>query len=359
MILEYLFVESKDSNDFNWIDHKKVALKIDNIEDSDLWIATFSMPGRNLGSASMLSDVNKYILSHFECTTLANEAAQYFNESLFPHINEFERDLRKLLYLTSNIADKVEGTENIKELEKMDLGAIFELIFADERYIKDARVAVNDRTWQFTKRELIESLSNIDENPLWNRILDYNMAPTLCSKFVLIKNYRNDVMHAHNIDFDDYKRAKTLFKSVNKELSEAIKNTLKIKTRPDISAHNNLNVSLNSILREAINSAKFLPAFSVSEVTEQLNEIAKSTDSSPTLAIAEQLSEIAKSVKSSPTPAIVEQLNKIAKSVEFSPKPAIVEQLNEIAKSVKSSPKPAIVEQLNERVRSASKLSKE
>lgn len=70
-----------------------------------------------------------------------NESAAYFNKSLYPYFNEFERKLRKLLYLKSALQHDATASQNIKELESKDLGTIFELLFTDTQFIKDVKKA--------------------------------------------------------------------------------------------------------------------------------------------------------------------------------------------------------------------------
>lgn len=96
---EYLFVEDTHKAEVESYKPENVRCSIQNIEDSSCWIAVYEASGENLPSAKILSKTNDYIMSKFNPTILTNESAAYFNKSLYPYFNEFERKLRKLLYL--------------------------------------------------------------------------------------------------------------------------------------------------------------------------------------------------------------------------------------------------------------------
>ena len=55
---------------------------------------------------------------------------------------------------------------------------------------------------------MLESLQKIDENTLWGDLFGKNSICDLPSRFLNVKNYRNDIMHAHNLNYDKYKKSK-------------------------------------------------------------------------------------------------------------------------------------------------------
>ncbi len=320
MILEYLFSNTEKSKELTEYIPEKVFLEIRNIENSGLSIAVFSTSGENEESAKTLSIVDEYVINNFNCIPLTNEAAHYFNKSLFPHINEFERKLRKLLYLLSKLSDKTDGTENIKELELMDLGTIFELMFSDIHFIKKVKETANNKSWQFTKRELIQGLSEIEENPLWNRILGSNITPVLCDKFPLIKSYRNDVMHARNINAEKFKDAKKLFILVNNELSEAINSQLRIESKTIESEKS--ETSFNKMIKEAIDVKKAFTSYP--SVIKQYKELQEFSGFSAAMA------QYKESLESSGLSAVMAQYKE---SLESSGLSAVIAQYKESLES--------------------------
>ena len=82
------------------------------------------------------------IVENFAPTVLINESLAYFNRKLFPYINEFERKLRKFLYLKSAIYTGEKRIENIRDLESKDLGEIFVLLFTDAEFVKASKTKV-------------------------------------------------------------------------------------------------------------------------------------------------------------------------------------------------------------------------
>lgn len=222
MIQEYLFVDDRQRSEVEKYRPDKVSVDISNIENSACWVVSYSLPGENRESAKSLSIVNTYIVEHFNPIVLANESSAYFNRILYPFINEFERKLRKLLYLKSAVYQGDRQTDNIKDLEKKTLGAIFELLFTDIEFIKNAKAKINDKNWHFAKNELILVLQGIGEDTLWDRLFGKDGDTLLRDNFLTVKNYRNDVMHARNIDYETFEKAKKLFDVINEQLDKEI-----------------------------------------------------------------------------------------------------------------------------------------
>lgn len=168
---------------------------------------------------------------------------------MFPHINEFERKLRKLLYLKSAIYHGEKKIDNIRDLEAKDLGVIFELLFTDAEFVKAVRTKVNEKTWQFTKKEIVAAIQKIAEDTVWNNLLGAESVTLLSENFLAVKDYRNDVMHAHNIDTETFREAKKLFASINEQLDAEIGLIIKkAEEAPEETADSAFNEALNTAL---------------------------------------------------------------------------------------------------------------
>lgn len=224
---EYLFVEDTHKAEVEAYKPENVRCSIQNIEDSSCWIAVYEASGENLPSAKILSKTNDYIMSKFNPTILTNESAAYFNKSLYPYFNEFERKLRKLLYLKSALQHDATASQNIKELESKDLGSIFELLFTDTQFIKDVKKSINEKSWQFTRDEIINTINQLSENTLWDSLIGHETISVLRSDFIRVKNYRNDVMHAHNMDAASYTSALGVIKKINDQLDDELNKLVK------------------------------------------------------------------------------------------------------------------------------------
>ena len=249
MIQEYLFIDDTHRKAVEKYVPDKAIREIHDIDNSICWIVTYSLSKENEDSAKALSQINKYVVDHFKPTVLTNESSAYYNRKLYPHINEFERKLRKLLYLKSAIYHGEKKIDNIRDLEAKDLGVIFELLFTDAEFVKSVRTKVNEKTWQFTKKEIIAVLQDIAEDTVWNHLLGAEAVTSLSENFLTVKNYRNDVMHAHNIDTETYREAKKLFADINGQLDAEIGLIIKkAEQSPEETADSTFNEALNTAL---------------------------------------------------------------------------------------------------------------
>lgn len=149
---------------------------------------------------------------------LSNGCSAYYNKALYPHFNEFERKLRKLLYLKSALSRDAKDSVLIKNLESKDFGEIFTLLFSDAQFVKDTRNLLNKKTWQFTKDEIIVAIQKIIESTVWDNLIGKDTVPLLRSDFVRVKTYRNDIMHAHSMEASEFVDATRLIKAINKQL---------------------------------------------------------------------------------------------------------------------------------------------
>ena len=118
MVQEYLFIEKDYKTKIKENIPENVEIKIFDIENSSCWIAVFSLDGENEKNAHTLSKANDYVIRNYNPTILSNGCSAYYNKSLFPHYNAFERNLRKLLYLKSALCENKKDAELIKDLEK-------------------------------------------------------------------------------------------------------------------------------------------------------------------------------------------------------------------------------------------------
>ena len=69
-----------------------------------------------------------------------------------------------------------------------------------------------------------------------------------CKRFGELRIYRNDVMHAHNINLTQYRSAKRLFQKVNEELDVAIGKMIGAKEENESVTPADFNSALSSAL---------------------------------------------------------------------------------------------------------------
>lgn len=251
MKLEYLIHKEKLSicnSKIDTVNKKKKMVKYNQkiIPNTELQYFCVEIIGDNKDNARILSDINDVILEDDEIIVVSNEASEYFNKTLFPLINAFERKLRKLLYLAT--ADNINYKDKIQMLEKKDLGTIFGILFVDEKFSQDILKWMNSNKHLMSKDEILKYIKNHDEEALWSKLFSKSDDDILKENYILVKTIRNDVMHAHNINYKTYSIAKKLFEQLNEQLDNEIDNCGITESRK-----NQFNITLSEKLKEQHN----------------------------------------------------------------------------------------------------------
>jgi hypothetical protein len=250
---EYLVTDISIIDRLKEISYEGVKKELLEISNQKVYVLSFVISGEKEESAKRLSDINTSICDEFHCTILNNGSSEYFNKALFPYINDFEGKLRKLLYITSSLAtdDKMKGLENIVDLESKDLGTIFDLIFTDFEFNKSIRSIFTKNTNQYSKDAYMETIQKINETTLWNSLIGDSI-PALSKSYVAVKDARNDVMHAHNMDYKKYLEIKKQFKEINIKIDEKISEFISPID------HNTKILDFNKNLSEAIYRSQYI-----------------------------------------------------------------------------------------------------
>jgi len=234
--LEYLFLDTsrkKELSKFSYsytISSEKngdktipATTSINEFENSDKWTLLIELSGENEISAKHLSIIDQRI-QEYNPIVLSNESSAYFNRKIYPLANEFERKLRKLLYLKSTLHTGEKPKKIIEKLEEKDFGEIYDLLFVDKDFYEKFKKVVNSR--QSSRLYYAKKLSEIPENTVWDVINGVNKDDFLKNNFLKIIDYRNDAMHAHNISYDNYKSQKKTFENAIKYLDGEIGNLI-------------------------------------------------------------------------------------------------------------------------------------
>lgn len=312
MIQEYLFTTDEHRAEVECFTvPSKVQKEITNIENSSCWTLCLSIDSESEEAAKLLDPLNTQIYERYKPIILSNECSAYFNKSLFPIVNEFERKLRKLLYLASALQGDNDAHKVIIDLESKDLGEIFVALFSDPNFVKCVKEKINQKTWQFTRDELFTLIEKLDENTLWDTLLGCDCAKTLRKQFGELRAYRNDVMHAHNINLAQYRSAKRLFQKINVELDDAIGKLIGAKEE-----------------NESITPADFN-----STLGSALSSIQSQIDTSGLYAASETLKNIV-SIQPVISPEVIKSLSEIGKFSmgEYTLKPELVETIANLGK---------------------------
>ena len=232
MRLEYLFLDtthkeelSKYSYSYSTNSKKKgnnhvyATTTINEFENSEKWTLLVELSGENEISAKHLSIVDQKV-QEYSPIILTNDSSAYFNKSIYPLANEFERKLRKLLYLKSTLHTGEKPKKIIEKLEEKDFGEIYDLLFVDKDFYEQFKRTVTSRASSglyYTKK-----LSEIPEKTVWDVINGVNNDDFLKQNFLDIIDYRNDAMHAHNISYEEYRQHKNTSKKAIEYLDSKI-----------------------------------------------------------------------------------------------------------------------------------------
>ena len=221
------------------------------------------------------------------------------------------------------LSEDKRDSETIKDLESKDLGAIFALLFADRQFNQDVRERVKKMTWQFTKSEILDILQGISENTLWDKLLGEKAVPELRSDFVKVKEFRNDVMHAHNMSASSFSEALKLIKKINEQLDAEIRKNIINK---DAAQDGQKGETLGAAIGNAINNA----IKKMNEVGQEAKLQEKVAMIETVVALSERYDIIAAYMeqhKVTLPPAILELQEKLQ---AFTPNLAITESANKI-----------------------------
>ena len=223
MIQEYLLLDIAEKNRVGNYKPDKVRVRIFSSNNNECWYVQFSSDGNNEEIAKGLSKVDTYIRSNFNVKVLDSECSAYFNQHLYPLVSRFEYKLRKLLYLISTINKDEKTDEVIENIESKDFGTIFSSLFIDANFMRSLKDEIKGRNLErFTKSEILDYLSSVEEHTLWDDQIGKDVVPTLREKYNEVRAARNSVMHSQIIGWDEYLKTKKLFRSINAELDKAL-----------------------------------------------------------------------------------------------------------------------------------------
>ena len=102
----------------------------------------------------------------------------------------FERGLRKVLYLASIKSKDEKALAVCKQIEQQEFAQIYQMLFSDTDYVVEARKIVNSKSPELSKHDIIKQLNGISESTLWDKLFNgqYSYIP---ENFLDIKDGRN------------------------------------------------------------------------------------------------------------------------------------------------------------------------
>lgn len=223
MIQEYLLQDENIKKNISDYKPEKASIKLYQVEKGKCWYAQISVNGSNEQAARALSDIDMYVQEHFAVTLLRSDCSAYFTNKLYPLLSSFERTLRKLLYIFSAINNDDESAKNINELEKKTIGQIFTMLFIDDAFVSSIKDSIKGANRDiFSKDDILKLISSVDEKTVWDSLMGDDIVPTLRKNFQEVRSIRNNVMHVHNINWNEYENSRKLLRKIIKEMDIAL-----------------------------------------------------------------------------------------------------------------------------------------
>ena len=114
-----------------------------------------------------------------------------------------------------NDNNKLERFKN--QIEDKTFDEIFKFLFIDESFNKNITEKIN--RGNLNKSELLKIISDIEEKPFWSKVFPKYNNCFLQNHYNELRNYRNDIMHAHNISWETSKKIIDIYSRANGELT--------------------------------------------------------------------------------------------------------------------------------------------
>ena len=217
MKLEFLYTDDSYKGKIHDIKLEDSVI-LSHTNKSGLFIFSYEVKGENKDSARILSNIKSQVeklIDKEKCFLLNDGASEYYNKQLYPLYNWFERELRQVIAMAA-VQDGKEKTKKLAhDLEGLDFGGIYKALFTSQDFWENFKNIKRDKP--LSKKDLINRINAFEEKILWDEMFtrDFSCLP---DNFDKIREFSNDVMHAHNISFEKFKEsylqaATTLFGS--------------------------------------------------------------------------------------------------------------------------------------------------
>ena len=248
MIIELLLDKEIKKSKFKSTDARFIR-SITKIDGTDNYILTITHRNESMQDIKDMLEIEKNIIKKLNdekitFTTLINEPSSFLVKKLYSLAQDFENKLRKFICIAlcdtndliqsaftsmkSEISKKIPTTPEFSNanltIEYSDLSNIFKFLFADKNLCKvlNEKKIIRDDNWLIHKQ-----LNERQNTTLWNSCFkDKYKYFHFDEYYETIYNYRNDVMHFHNISYDTYIKARKLFNRAIKELNETLKSNI-------------------------------------------------------------------------------------------------------------------------------------
>lgn len=197
---------------------------------NNLHFVSFTARSNELKTAIALADLRDDVLDEQNMRILEDGASAILGEDLFPLFSRFERSLREVLTIAQCAAQDAFDDSFVKKIEYSELKEYPNKLFLDYKF-KNKVTELNGNV-MLSKDELIENISSLDHDNMWNALFDADDMPSFRKNFNELRDRRNDVMHFHRIDTQTYQKTKALLEIIIDEIECCITKMQKDVTYP-------------------------------------------------------------------------------------------------------------------------------
>ncbi len=220
-------------------------------------IFSFVKNGDNEPTAKKLDEIKEIISQSLDSNNLfiiTDDVSSYFCQRLYPQMANFERGLRKVLYLASIKSQDEKAISVCKQIEEQEFAQMYQVLFSDTGYVTEARKIVNSKTPELSKHDIIKQLNDIVESTLWDKLFNaqYSYIP---ENFLEIKDGRNKIMHSRNISFEEYNIIKNHLDKSSRILKKIEFDVLEKETFNTYEMLNSIAEALKELGKVAVNAA--------------------------------------------------------------------------------------------------------
>lgn len=188
------------------------------VVQAGLNIFSFYKSGEKEETAKVLDRIKSSVLEALSSENLfiiTDGVSSYFCKRLYPEIANFERSLRKVLYIASLKSNDLDIIKKCKDIEELEFARIYQILFSDENYVKKAKIIVNSNSPAYSKQDILKQLNNISESSLWDKLFN-GQYEYISENFLDIKDGRNKVMHSRSISYAEFLTIKNILSKSNK-----------------------------------------------------------------------------------------------------------------------------------------------
>lgn len=234
----------------------------------------------------------------YHLTVAYDESSKYMAEKLYPYISKYERLLRYVIYLTfintlgnKWVSETLEHNKNIDFnankvediLEQFNLEHYEYFLFDEVHYynaeevLEEITEAINNDDFNKSRWKLI--LNKKRPYSLWDKYFSSKELDYVRDNHQYLRKFRNKVMHNKNIEYDDFKRYRSIIRRTNKQLLNTIEDikSEKINTISVLDLVGSFKNLIEKTYQLTESFVNFVNSSSMKEFYSKIENLSKST----------------------------------------------------------------------------------